>query len=219
MAATLLHLDTSLNGANSVSREVAASFRRAWEEQHPEGSVIHRDLCAQPIPHLDGAAYYAALTPHEERSEEQRSILALREELITELESADAVLIGAPLYNYSLPSALKAWLDHVIVMGRTAGAEPTSVAGKPVTVVTSRGGAYGPGTPQEGRDFAVPYLRMVLGAAMGMEPEFIVPELTLARVVPSMAGLIDKADASRADAHARAEARARELAGRLPAAV
>ncbi|SFD23631.1 FMN-dependent NADH-azoreductase [Streptomyces aidingensis] len=213
--ATLLHLDTSLNGDNSVSREVAASFRRAWEEQHPEGSVIYRDLSAEPIPHLDGAAYYTAFTPPEERDEEQRRILALREKLISELESADAVLVGAPLYNYSLPSALKAWLDHVIVMGRTASAEPTTVAGKPVTVVTSRGGAYGPGTPQEGKDFAVPYLTMVLGTAMGMRPEFIVPELTLAHSVPAMAGLIDKAETSRAEAHRRAEARAKDLAGLL----
>jgi FMN-dependent NADH-azoreductase len=215
--ATLLHIDTSLNGDNSVSRAVAASFRESWEAQHAGSSVVYRDLAASPLPHLDGAAYGAGYVPTDQHTPEQRAAFALREELITELEQADAVLLGAPLYNYAVPSNLKAWLDHVIVVGRTSGGEQTTVAGKPITVITSRGGSYSPGTPQEGNDFAIPYLRHVLGT-MGLAPEFIVPELTLARTVPAMADLIDLADASRAKAHEQATSHGRTVAAQLTAA-
>lgn len=215
--ATLLHIDTSLNGDNSVSRAVAASFREGWEAQHPGSTVIYRDLATSPLPHLDGPAYHAGFVAPAEQTTEQRAAFALREELVTELEQADAVLLASPLYNYGIPSNLKAWLDHVIVMGRTAGAEQPSAAGKPVTVVTSRGGSYAPGTPQEGNDFAIPYLRHTLGT-MGIEPEFIVAELTLAHSVPAMAELIGQADASRAQAHERATAHGRAIAARLAGA-
>jgi FMN-dependent NADH-azoreductase len=216
--ATLLHIDTSLNGENSVSRAVAASFREGWEAQHPGATVIYRDLAAAPLPHLGADAYQAGFVAPGEQNPEQRAAFALREELVQELEQADAVLLGAPLYNYSVPSHLKAWLDHVVVMGRTSGVEQPTTAGTPVTVVTSRGGSYRPGTPQEGHDFAVPYLRHVLGT-LGLEPEFIVAELTLARVVPAMADLIELADASRAQAHEEATAKGRALAGRFAGAV
>ncbi|RKN43175.1 FMN-dependent NADH-azoreductase [Streptomyces hoynatensis] len=214
--ATLLHIDSSLNGENSVSRAVARSFREAWEQQHPEGTVRYRDLAAEPLPHLDGLAYHTQSVPAEERTPEQVAAFALREELASELEAADAVLIGAPLYNYSIPSNLKAWLDHVIIMGRTAG-EGSTIAGKPVTVVTSRGGSYAPGTPMEGNDFAHPYLNWLLGGSLGMDVEFIVPELTLAPIVPAMAGLIGKSKESRERAHEQARERAKALAAQLAA--
>lgn len=215
--ATLLHIDSSINGDASVSRSVAASFRETWEAANPGGTVIHRDLSAEPLPHLEAAAYYAGSRAPEQHTEEQRAVFALRARLIKELEEADAVLIGVPLYNYSVPSAFKSWLDHVIVMGRTTAASPTTVQGKAATVVTSRGGAYGPGTPQEGHDFAVPYLQYVLGEQMGLDVDFIVPELTLAHSVPAMSELIPAADASRSQAHEAAATRAKHLASSLAA--
>ncbi|MDB1086306.1 NAD(P)H-dependent oxidoreductase [Streptomyces sp. ACA25] len=215
--ATLLHIDSSLNGDTSVSREVARTYRDTWKAQHPDGTVLHRDLAADPLPHLSAPAYYASFTAPEERTPEQRAAFALREQLAQELERADAVLLGAPLYNYGIPSTLKAWLDHVMIMGRTTGAEERTAAGTPVTVVASRGGSYAPGTPQEGNDFAQNYLRHTLGTCLGLEVGFIVPELTLARTVPAMADLIDLSDASRARAHQEAENSAQELARRLAA--
>ena len=97
--ATLLHIDSSINGDASVSREVTRTFREAWEASHPGGSVIYRDLDAAPVPHLASATHAAAAVPEEERTPEQRAAHALREELTGEFEAADAVLIGAPLYN------------------------------------------------------------------------------------------------------------------------
>ncbi|NJP66502.1 FMN-dependent NADH-azoreductase [Streptomyces spiramenti] len=216
--ATLLHIDSALARENSVSRAVTASFREAWEAVHPDGTVIHRDLAAEPVPHIDADVYGAGFVPAEERTAEQQSAAALRDQLIRELEEADAILIGAPLYNYAIPSTLKAWLDHVILPGRTSGTENPSAAGTPVTVVSSRGGSYAAGTPQEGNDFAVPYLTHALGTVLGLKPEFIVPELTLARVVPAMSGLIEAADASAASAHEAASHLGRELGGKLAGA-
>lgn len=215
--ATLLHIDSSLNGDNSHSRAVTAAFRDAWREQHPEGAVIYRDLAAEPVPHIDASAYYAGFTAPDEQDAEQQAVFALRKRLIEEAESADAILLGAPMYNYAIASNLKAWLDHVIAVGRTAMTENPSLAGKHVTVVTSRGGSYRAGTPEEGNDYVEPYLQMVLADKLGMKPEFIVPELTLAPVTPAMSSLVPLFEESRTGALDTARTRAKALAASLAA--
>src|SRR3954466_10897426 len=159
--ATLLHLDSSVfPAAVSSSRAVTDAFRKAWEEQHPEGTVIYRDLAANPVPHITAAAWSAGFVAPTERTPEQSAAFATRVQLIEELEQADAVLIGAPMYNFTIPSTLKAWLDNVILIGRTAGEAP-SAKGTPVTVIASRGGAYGPGTPKEAYEYVLPYLTAI----------------------------------------------------------
>ncbi|WP_371616908.1 FMN-dependent NADH-azoreductase [Streptomyces sp. NBC_00454] len=216
--ATLLHLDSSLSpAAGSASRAVTAAFRKAWEEQHPDGTVVYRDLSAEPVPHLDGLAASAAFTDPSTHSPEQAAAFAERLELVAELEQADAVLIGAPMYNFSIPSTLKAWLDQVIVMGRTAGPD-SPLKGLPVTVVASRGGSYAAGTPREGLEFVTNYLEGVLTAMFGAEVDFIVPELTLAASNPSMADLIPLAEVSKENALADAESKGKALAARVGAA-
>ncbi|MDH6122628.1 FMN-dependent NADH-azoreductase [Kitasatospora sp. GAS204B] len=211
---TLLHIDSSAVTQGSVSREVAATFAREWQAANPDGTVIHRDLGVTPVPHLSGAAIAAQWAPAETHTEEQRAAAALREELIVELEQADAVLIGAPMYNFTIPSTLKAWLDQVVLFGRTGG-EGGSVAGKPVTVAVSNGGAYGPGTPRAEFEFVQSYLRKAFTGLLGMDVDFIVAEMTLARVNPALAEFIEHADASKAQAHEDAAAKAKALAGRL----
>jgi FMN-dependent NADH-azoreductase len=215
--ATLLHIDTSLNGEDSHSRAVTAAFRKAWESEHPRGRVVYRDLDSDPVPHLRAAAYYAGYTAPAEQSPEERAAFALRAELIEEAEAADVILLGAPMYNYSIPSTLKAWLDHVFAVGRTAMTEAPSLAGKPAVVVTSRGGSYQEGTPQHGNDYVQSYLRQALGNGLGLDVTFIVPELTMAPTVPAMAGLVPLFEASRTESLAAAESHARELVMRLAA--
>ncbi|MFJ6571459.1 FMN-dependent NADH-azoreductase [Streptomyces sp. NPDC091292] len=216
--ATLLHLDSSLFPESaSASRAVTSTFRSAWEAQHPEGTVLYRDLSADPVPHLDGLAASAGFADPTTHSPEQAAAFAQRVALIEELERADALLIGAPMYNFSIPSTLKAWLDQVILVGRTAG--PTSsTKGKPVTVVASRGGSYAPGTPREPFEYVQNYLRDLLGEMLGLDVDFIVPELTLARTAPAMAELIPLADASREKALEDAATKAKSLAARLTSA-
>lgn len=212
---TLLHIDASINGDRSVSRAVTETFRREWEAQCPGGTVIYRDLAADPLPHLTGEAYRLGSVPLAEQTPQERATFALRDELTSELESADAVLIGAPLYNYSVSSGLKAWVDHIVITGRTSMTEAPAIEGKPVTVVTSRGGSYAPGAPMEGNDFAMPYLKWLLGGSLKMDVTFVVPELTLAPFVPAMAHLLEKSEASRDKAHEEARACAKKVASQL----
>ncbi|MFI8434161.1 FMN-dependent NADH-azoreductase [Streptomyces sp. NPDC079020] len=202
--ATLLHLDSAVFSQGSASRDVTSAFVQAWREQHPDGTVVYRDLAAEPLPHLDAAAVTAGAED------------PLRRELTEELAAADAVLIGAPMYNFSIPSTLKAWLDQVIVVGHNAGAD-SPIAGTPVTVVASRGGSYAPGTPREGFEFVQNYLEKVLTGMFSAEVDFIVPELTLAHSKPQMADLIPLAEKSRAQALSNAAEKAKALAARMAA--
>ncbi|MBV9024414.1 MAG: NAD(P)H-dependent oxidoreductase [Streptomycetaceae bacterium] len=215
--ATLLHLDSSLFPQDSsTSRDIAATFRREWEAQNSDGTVIYRDLAAEPLPHLDATGISAAFAPPSDHTPEQAAAFALRDTLAKEIEQADLILIGAPMYNFTIPSTLKAWLDQVIIMGRTSGPTP-SAKGTPTVVIASRGGSYAPGTPREGFEFVQNYLEKALSELLGLEVEFIVPELTGARTNPAMAALVEKADASRAKAYEEAAAKAKELTSRLAA--
>jgi FMN-dependent NADH-azoreductase len=215
--ATLLHIDSSVfPDEESSSRSVTAAFRRTWEEQHPEGTVIYRDLAAAPVPHITADAWSAGYTAPSKRTPEQSAAFAARVKLIEELEQADAVLIGAPMHNFSIPSTLKAWLDSVLLLGRTAGETP-SAQGTPVIVVASRGGSYAPGTPREGYEFVQNYLQAVLKGTLGLDLDFIVPELTMAPRNPAMSELLPLYEASRRRAFEEATIKAKELAERLAA--
>lgn len=216
--ATLLHIDSSASpNGTSVSRAVADAFRAAWEEQHPAGTVIHRDLAAHPVPHITADAHSAGFAAPETHTPGQAEAFAARLKLIEEVENADAILIGAPMYNLSVPSTLKAWLDNVILMGRTAMAEDAKAKGTPVTVVASRGGSYGPGTPREGFEYVQNYLKAVLGDMLALDVEFIVPELTMAPHNPAMSDLVPLFEASRSKALDEAAARAKKVAARVAA--
>lgn len=131
----LLHIDTSSAPANSASREVAATFRQVWEQEHPHSAVTYRDLVADPVPHLAPAGIAARFVDAGEWSDEQRRAAAVQDSLISELADADAYLFSVPMYNWGIPSVFKAWLDQIIVSGRTTAfggaAERRGSAGNP----------------------------------------------------------------------------------------
>jgi len=209
--ATLLHIDSSVFPSDaSSSRAVTDAFRRTWQEQHPKGTVIHRDLAANPVPHITAHAHLAGFADPATHSSEQAAAFAERVKLIEELEGADAVLIGAPMYSLTIPSTLKAWLDNVVLFGRTAGSAQ-SVKGTPITVVASRGGAYGPGTPREGYEYVQNYLSAILTDFLGADVHFIVPELTMAPRNPAMSALVPLYEASRERALEEAVGKAKNL--------
>ncbi len=215
--ATLLHLDSSVfPGSASASRAVTDAFRKTWQEQHPDGTVIYRDLTTDPVPHISADSHTAGFADPAEHTPGQAAAFAERLTLIQELEQADAVLIGAPMYNYAIPSTLKAWLDNVILMGRTAGGTQ-SAKGTPVTVVASRGGSYAPGTPREPYEYVQTYLKAILGDTLGLDVDFIVPELTMAPHNPAMSELVPLYEASRDKALQDATTKAKALAERLAA--
>lgn len=200
--AVLLQVDSSISPLEaSGSRQLTDAFRTAWQEAHPDGRVIYRDLAAAPVPHLDAATFTAERLP------------ALREELITEFESADVIVVGAPMHNFSIPSTLKAWLDHIILRGRTFG-EGVVPSEKRVVIASSRGGSYQPGTPRAGFDFDTNYLETVFGRGLGFEVEVITRELTLAAVTPAMAHLVPLAEESARQSVQRAVASAQQHAAR-----
>ncbi|MFI9170647.1 FMN-dependent NADH-azoreductase [Streptomyces lincolnensis] len=216
--ATLLHIDSSVFPTDaSASRTVTDAFRTTWQEQHPEGTVIYRDLATDPVPHLTVDAHTAGFSDPSTHSPEQTAAFHARVRLIEELEQADAVLIGAPMYNFAIPSTLKAWLDNVILVGRTAMTEDSKIKGTPVTVVASRGGSYAPGTPREGYEYVQNYLTAVLTDMLVLDVHFIVPELTMAPQNPAMSELIPLFEASRESALQNAAAKAKELTERLAA--
>ncbi|PTX96597.1 NAD(P)H-dependent oxidoreductase [Opitutus sp. ER46] len=154
----LLHLDSSITGENSVSRLLTAEVVAAEQHLHPQLSVTYRDLAAQPLAHL--SAGHLAGSP--ETAAERAAGAAALEEFL----AADIVVIGAPMYNFGIPSQLKAWFDRVAVAGKTfeyTSSGPRGLAGnKRVIVVSSRGGAYAQ-TPLEVLDHQESYLRAVLG--------------------------------------------------------
>ncbi|RCV49544.1 FMN-dependent NADH-azoreductase [Marinitenerispora sediminis] len=215
----LLHIDSSSLAEGSVSRDVAASFRAVWQEAEPNGRVTYRDLAAHPLPHIDHAGVTARTTPRELHTPRQREAMELQDLLIGELEAADAYLFSVPMYNWSVPSAFKAWVDQVLVAGRTASltGDPLEgpLSGRPAIVIAPRGGSYAPGTPQYRNDFVVPFLEKLFAQTIGLDLRIITPELTLAAVNPAMHHLREPAETSLAHAHAAAEEHALSLAERL----
>ncbi|MGX1675531.1 FMN-dependent NADH-azoreductase [Streptomyces sp. NPDC055400] len=210
----LLHIDSSALGADSYSRRVAQSFRDAWN-----GSVVHRDLAATPVPHLTAAGISARVTDPAQHTPEEARAVAVQEELVEEFLGASAYLFTVPMYNYSMPSAFKAWIDQVLVIGRTLnfGPEGPASAGRPAVLVSARGGGYGPGTPNHGKDFVVPALETILGDhhVLGLDVRTIVPELTYAPVMPALAELRPLHEASLADAHEQARLQAGKISEQL----
>lgn len=163
---TILYLNSSIRNTGSVSRQLSGEFVEKLKSAHPGAKVIERDLATRPIPHLDEAMMGAFFTPENQRTPEQKKIVALSDELVAELLSADTIVIGAPMYNFSVSSTLKSWIDHVARAGVTfrytdKGPEGM-VTGKKVYIFTSRGGVYSSG-PAKAMDFHETYLRAVLG--------------------------------------------------------
>ncbi|MEK6345410.1 MAG: NAD(P)H-dependent oxidoreductase, partial [Curtobacterium sp.] len=124
---------------------------------------------------------------------------ALRQEVIDELLAADVLLVGSPLYNYTVPSTLKAWLDRVHIPGVLVG-DVQPLAGRPVVTVVSRGGTYDADTPTEGWDHGSPVLQIILGTALGMKHYPVTVSATLADRLPDLAPLAEHAAAEYADA-------------------
>jgi FMN-dependent NADH-azoreductase len=207
MADHLLHIDSSFQTDASVTRALTARARERWLAAHPEGTVTYRDLGADPIPHIDIASGLARMVPADVHTPEQAASWALSVALIGEIEAADTIILGLPLYNFGPPSSVKAWVDHLIAPGLSVDRETHTglLGGRDLVVLASRGGGYGPGTPREGWDHAEPWLPHGLSLT-GLEPRFITAELQLAHTTPAMKDLIPMAEESLAGAERAVDA-------------
>lgn len=204
----LLHLDSSLRTEGSRTRKLSAYYADAWRVANPGGSVTYRDLAADSVPHLDIDAFTANFLAASDRTPSQAAARSYAETLTSELLAADAIVIGLPLYNFSVPSSFKAWVDRIVVPGLTVGEGGGLLGGRSVTFTTARGGGYGPGTPREGWDHREPWLRHALTTLGLTDVTFIDTELTLARESPAMVPLDlgGAEDRSLADAHVAIDA-------------
>jgi FMN-dependent NADH-azoreductase len=143
---TLLQIKTSVFSDHGHSTRLANEFVAGWQKTNPDGRVVVRDLAAEPLPHLTAERVQAFFTPAEQRTAEQHAHSKASEELIDELKAADVVVLGLPLYNFGVPSTLKAYFDHLaragITFRYTANGPEGLLADRKVYVFAARGGFY-----------------------------------------------------------------------------
>ena len=161
----LLHIDSSALGAHSVSRDLSAAIVAVWKRREPGLKVRYRDLAAEPLPHWMPGADPADVAARDGGN------------LLDEFLAADVVVIGAPMYNFGIPSQLKAWIDRIVIAGKTFRYGATSVeglaGGRKIIIASARGGSYGADSGRADFDFQEAYLRHVFGFIGITDIEFV----------------------------------------------
>ncbi len=175
----LLHIDSSVLGPHSVSRQVSAAIVDRLQKATPDLNMTYRDLTTTPLAHLSGSHLAAAQGAVPEAVALQQD-LAAGQTVLEEFLAADIVVIGAPMYNFTIPSQLKAWIDRILVSGKTFKYSAQGVEGlagnKRVIIAISRGGFYGAGTPSAAAEHLETYLHSVFSFIGIANPEIIVAE-------------------------------------------
>jgi FMN-dependent NADH-azoreductase len=164
---TILRIDASARTTSSISRALGDYFEQTWLNYHPRDLVLRRDVVTEPILHIADPTIAGFFTPVDGLTDELRAATALSDRLIAELRAADVLLLTVPMYNFSVPSSLKAWIDQIVRIGHTFAYDGASFAGlmtgRQAYVISSHGaGGYRHGEPFAAADFRVPYLRFLL---------------------------------------------------------
>lgn len=182
---TLLHLDSSADLADSITRRMTARFAGSWAHK-TDGHIIRRDLLTDTLPQLPTSALHWAPHLRPPDATVPAEAAALQRILIDEVAAADVLVLGAPMYNWSMPSTVKAWLEYIQVAGLTSpfDSKTQPFAGKPIVVVSSRGDRYGP--PVFDVDYEIPALRQVLGAALGMRVYVVTVKRAVGVRIPAL---------------------------------
>jgi FMN-dependent NADH-azoreductase len=166
----ILLVESSPRGTGSFSRKLSNAIVEKLKAKSPGATVTVRDLTVQPTPHLEESHIAAFFAPPEKHSEKDLQAIRHSDAAIAEIMAADTIVIGVAMYNFSIPSVLKAWIDHIVRANRTFRYSATGadglVTGKKVFLAEATGGVYSDG-PMKSYDFAEPYLRTILGF-MGM---------------------------------------------------
>jgi len=160
---SLLAITASPRYELSTSRKLTSLFIEKWRAAHPGGEVVERDLIKTTLPFVDLPWIGGAFTPPEQHSPESAAAIKISNDLVAELQAADHIVIGTPMYNFTIPAVLKAYIDHVVRVGVTVVDNVGQLTGKKATVFLASGGDFSPGSPIEGYDHASSYLRQVLG--------------------------------------------------------
>ncbi|MEV7770885.1 NAD(P)H-dependent oxidoreductase [Kitasatospora sp. NPDC086791] len=210
---SLLRLDTSILGPRSSTALLADLVEQEWRAATPDAPVVRRHLGESPLPPTAWAAAVATrFAPPDRHTPEQRDALALASALTDELIAADAVVVAAPLYNFGVSQHLKTWVDLVLTDPRMAPGGRKPLTGKPAVLVTARGGAYGPGTPRDGWDHAIGWMRRMFSDVWELRLDVVERELTLVGVDPALDRFTELAARTRIAAEERARAAGRNLA-------
>ena len=163
----ILQIDSSILGGNSVSRQLTTELAKKIQQDNPGATLIVRDLAAEPVAHLSGTYLGAGHVDPSQHSAELQHDIALSTKVLEEFLAADTVIIGAPMYNFTIPTQLKAWIDRLAVPGKTfqyTAEGPKGLAGdKKIIVVSSRGGFYGADTAMGPLDHQETYLKTIMG--------------------------------------------------------
>jgi FMN-dependent NADH-azoreductase len=169
--AHLLHIDASPRGERSHSRRMTKEFVEQWKQTHPNDTITYRDVGRNPIPHVDEAWIAAAFSPPEQHTSQLQAAIHLSDQLVDEFLAADIYVLGVPMYNFSVPSGFKAYIDQIVRIGRTVDFEPDTanayrplVLGKKMFIIEARGDAgFQPGGRYEKMNYHDPYLITVFG--------------------------------------------------------
>ena len=163
----LLHIDSSILGGYSASRQLTAEVVAQWLKGHPDTTVDYLDVAANPIAHFGADALGIKGVAQAEPTDAQLAENALSEKLVSQFLAADVIVVGAPFYNFSIPSQLKAWIDRLAQPGRTftyTDKGPTGLAtGKTLIVASTRGGAYSTSEGGQAMEHQESYLKVVFG--------------------------------------------------------
>ena len=171
---TLLVIEASPRGENSMSRGLTQRFVEAWVNNNPDGRVVRRDLMKTDLPFVTMPWLGAYFTPSDKHSPEMKELIRLSDELVAEILAADVIAIGTPVYNYNVPAVLKAYIDHIVRKGLTLGYSGEGlVTGKKCAILMASGGVYTEGSPIRDRDVATTYLRLIL-KVIGIEDVTVV---------------------------------------------
>ncbi|GAA4696894.1 FMN-dependent NADH-azoreductase [Nocardioides conyzicola] len=210
---TLLRIDSSIQGPASSSAALADLVLEEFLAARPDEQVVTRHLGADPLPSDAWAnAIHGSFTPEDQRTPAQVEALALAASLAAELQAADAVVLALPLYNFGISQHVKTWIDLVLA---GAGAGTPLLTGKPVVLLTTRGGSYAPGTPREGWDHNTDYLRRILVDVWQADLTVVEREFTLVGVNPALDDFIEPAAVMKKVAEEAAAEAGQVLAGGL----
>lgn len=172
----LIRIDSSILGEASVSKQLTADFEQLWLNSNEDGKVIYHDFGEQPLPHIKADFVFSNMTPAEQRTDGQKKVLELSDQLISELKQADHIVIAAPMYNFSIPSGLRAYFDHIARAGETFQYTEQGPKGLlthlKATVLVTSGGDYTQ-APLDQMDAVTPYIKTFLGF-IGIEVENVI---------------------------------------------
>lgn len=176
----ILAITASPRGERSVSRALTTTFARLWSQEHPQDTILLRDIGHHPVPHVTEAWVVGSFAPPEAQTPESKAAIAVSDQLVDEFLSADRYIFGVPMYNLNIPSTFKAYIDQIVRAGKTFAVGPNGYEGlvknKKALFITSSGGSFPSGSPMGAYNFQEPYLRAIFGFIGVTDVTFVVAD-------------------------------------------